>query len=146
MDLRIQRTRQIPEGKRSCETVIGSLYVNGIWHAFTQEPGLREDGAFIPGETALPVGTYNVSVAYSKRFGRDIPLVVATRAGGERRGMRIGMRIHPGRPQIDEGCEIVLGQIEEPKFVSGTRLAFDTFFSRLLDAIKRGEAADLEIA
>ena len=37
---------------------------------------VRDDGVTIPGETAIPYGTYQIDITPSPRFKRELPLLV----------------------------------------------------------------------
>jgi Family of unknown function (DUF5675) len=73
---------------------LGNLYVDGQYECFTLEDVVREvpeeavEKWKVPGETAIPVGTYDVIVTLSNRFQRLLPLLMKV-PGFE------GVRIHP---------------------------------------------------
>jgi hypothetical protein len=52
---------------------LGDLSMDGDHVCFTLEDVVRE--VKIPGETAIPAGTYEVIITRSARFGRDLPLL-----------------------------------------------------------------------
>lgn len=82
---------------------IGKLYIDGKYFCDTLEDTVRKLPAEnkIPGSTAIPTGTYRVSVTYSPKFGRDLPLV-------ENVPYFTGIRIHRGNtPQDTSGCILV---------------------------------------
>lgn len=145
MRARIQRSIKQPFADR----LLGSLLINGLWQCFTREPPLREDGLFVPGDSALPAGFYNVSLAKSARHGRMLPLLASTRHDGEdRRCVRIGMFIYPGNSHattIDREGEIVLGQEQLGKSIARTRLAFEPVLAMFMAAVNEQEAIDMEI-
>lgn len=122
---------------------IGTLTVNGAYECFTLEDVVRENGEpvnawKIPGETAIPTGTYTVIVTPSVRFKRDLPLVMDVP------GFQ-GIRIHPGNTAADtEGC-ILVGLAKGPDFVSESRKAFDQLFPKIKAAVDSGEKVTLEV-
>lgn len=82
---------------------IGKLYIDGKYFCNTLEDRVRKLPAEkkIPGRTAIPAGTYRVSVTYSPKFGRDLPLV-------ENVPYFTGIRIHRGNTAADtSGCILV---------------------------------------
>lgn len=115
---------------------IGSLSVNGTVECFTLEDVVRPEK--IAGETAIPAGTYEVEITPSKRFKRDLPLVMNV-PGFE------GIRIHPGNTAEDtEGC-ILVGTSKMPDSVGGSRKAFEVLFAKIRDALDAEELVTLEI-
>ena len=140
MDLKIERLLRLPAA------TLGSLSIDGVWECFVREPPLRADRVFVAGESALPVGSYNVSLTVSKRYCRVVPLCVGSQLlapGGHR--IAVGMRIVPGHYTLDTDSGIVVGQEQGPKDVHRTRAAFEALFSKLDAAKGRREAIDLEI-
>jgi hypothetical protein len=139
MKLRLERTW--------CGAVctIGTLSIDGAFECFTLEDVVRErDGEPVEawkiyGETAIPRGRYPVTITYSNRFKRDLPLV-------DRVPGFAGIRIHPGNTHEDtEGC-ILVGRAKGPDRVLESRAAFLDLYDKLDQALARGEAVTLEVA
>lgn len=134
------------------EATMGEMLVDGDFACYTQEPPVRADQIVIPGESALPKGFYNVSLAQSQRHRMLLPLLASCRPrldtgdpAEERRLARVGMWIHPGRAMLDHDGLLVVGQLFEGRRVTRTRPAFEALFAQLAGAIQRGEAIDCEI-
>ena len=88
--IRLKRVSQ--EGKAVC----GSMRVNG------RDIATLENADYI-----IPVGTYPVSVTFSPRFKRMLPLI------GNVPG-RSGIRFHRGtRPEHSKGCILVSAVMEQ---------------------------------
>ena len=106
---------------------IGRFYIDGIYHCFSLEDVVRQ-GAKIDGQTAIPVGTYNVIIDVSTRFGKQLPHVLDV-------PNFTGIRIHPGNTSKDtEGC-ILLGYTwEGGDKISLSKAAFNNFFAKLQEA------------
>jgi hypothetical protein len=110
-------------------STVGTLYVDGEFCCWTLEDRTRE-GPKVPGETAIPEGTYKVVITPSVRFKRDLPLLQEVPGFS-------GIRIHPGNTAEDtEGC-ILVGQYHEigSDAVGRSRLAFDALFAKLRQAV-----------
>jgi len=68
----------------SAKTTIGRLYIDGHPNAYILEDTVRDpnnDGIMqpeekIPGETAIPEGTYEVIISFSGKFQRNMPLLL----------------------------------------------------------------------
>jgi regulator of RNase E activity RraA len=115
---------------------IGELLVDGAYECFTLEDTVRD--VKIAGETAIPYGTYNVTITYSNRFKRDLPLV-------ENVPNFTGVRIHPGNTAEDtEGC-ILVGRGKTDKTVTESKAAFNALFKKLQEALDEGDTISLEI-
>jgi Steigviridae/Suoliviridae L,D-carboxypeptidase/transpeptidase len=127
------------------ESTPGTLSVNGAFECFTLEdvvrevPGLRVVAWKIASRTAIPVGTYDVTIDMSGRFGREMPHILNVEGFG-------GIRIHSGNTSADtEGC-ILLGQARNgPDEVINSRAAFNAFFPKLQAAISNGEVVSITI-
>ena len=90
---------------------IGKLYIDGEYFCDTLEDKDRglTDGMTvseiskikIKKETAIPTGTYKVTITYSNRFKKNMPLI------NDVKGFE-GIRIHSGNTDKDtEGCVLV---------------------------------------
>lgn len=124
---------------------IGTLTVDGVFECFTLEDRVRErrgepvESWKVPGETAIPFGTYNVVITPSQRFKRDLPLLENVPGFS-------GVRIHPGNgPEDTEGC-ILVGRAKWHDHVSESRLAFETLFAKIKRALAEGEQVSMEIS
>jgi hypothetical protein len=94
MRLRVLRV----DGTRT--RTIGVLIVDGYFVAYVLEDALRS-GPKVPGETAIPVGRYQVLLTMSQRFGRVLPLLVDV-------PQFTGIRFHGGNDASDtRGCPMV---------------------------------------
>ena len=84
---------------------IGKLYIDGKYYCDTLEDPVRDltKEAKIAGNTAIPAGTYRVSVTYSPKFGRDLPLI-------ENVPHFTGIRIHRGNTPADTAGCILVGE------------------------------------
>src|SRR6476659_8160031 len=130
MKLRLERTWFEPE------CTIGTMFVDGAYDCFTLEDVEREVKVY--GETAIPLGTYNVVITPSNRFKRDLPLVENV-PGFE------GIRIHPGNTAADtDGC-ILVGINKGPGWVGESRAAFNELFEKIKNALDQGDKVTLEI-
>lgn len=114
--------------------VIGKLYVDGDagMFCYTLEDMVRE--CKIPGETAIPAGTYRVGITYSLRFKRPLPLLYAV-PNFE------GIRIHPGNTTEDtQGCILVGDELEGENIKGGTsRPAFNRLFQEIENSLQASE-------
>lgn len=119
----------------------GRLYVNQVFECFTLEDTdrhLEKGGAKIPGKTAIPRGTYKVTIDFSNRF--------------QKRMMRVlnvpqfeGIRIHAGNDSEDtDGC-LLLGKVRGEGSVLNSRVAVDALFAKVEAAINGGESVVLEV-
>lgn len=93
---------------------LGSLYIDGKFFCYTLEDkdrGLKQSNALadiqarkVKNQTAIPTGTYKVSVTPSNRFKRPMPLIHDVK-GFE------GVRLHGGNTHLNtEGCPLVARQ------------------------------------
>jgi len=124
--------------EKAADYTIGSLSVDDDWQCWTCEDEVR-DGPKVPGQTAIPAGTYQVIVTMSNRFQRPLPLLVNVPDFD-------GIRIHPGNTAADtDGC-ILPGCDRYANSVGRSRVAFEALFTKIKDAIAKGEKVTIEIA
>ena len=93
---------------RNSNYCIDKLYVNGVYFSdaledpdrgLTDEMPLEEIKKIkIKGNTCIPYGIYNVTITYSAKFKRKLPLINNVKGFD-------GIRIHSGNTPIDtSGC------------------------------------------
>ena len=120
----------------SSETcTVGELYVDGKFECYILEDVVREiEGAPVAqwkthGATAIPAGTYQVTLTQSPRFRRVLPLLNNVPGFS-------GVRIHPGNDADDtEGCLLPgLTVDDDGEGVAYSRAAFDRLFDKLTRA------------
>src|SRR6266446_1287287 len=121
---------------------LGKLFIDGTLECQSLEDPdrkLEEGRVKIYGESAIPRGTYKVTIDFSGRFQRDMPHVLDV-------PQFTGIRIHPGNTAADtDGCILVgTGRVAN-RSITESRLAFNKFFPKLEAAIKAGEEITLEI-
>ena len=121
MELRLVRT------ECSGNSTIGELSIDGQFECYTLEDIERPKK--IKGETAIPVGRYEVVINQSQRFGRLLPLLLNVPEFE-------GVRIHPGNTAADtEGC-ILVGVTKAEAFIGQSKVAFEQLFGKLKVALE----------
>jgi hypothetical protein len=117
-------------------TTIGEMFVDGVFQCYTLEDTVRNLKSAkdkIYGKTAIPAGTYKVTITDSARFKRKLPLVNDV-------PFFEGIRIHPGNTAADtDGCILVgtskLSAVDRPTlFIGNSRVAFEALFAKLVTA------------
>lgn len=123
---------------------IGELFVDGVFECFTLEDAVREIPGQpvstwkIPGETAIPRGEYPISITYSNRFKRNMPLLESVPGFA-------GIRIHAGNTSEDtEGC-LLVGRTAAAKTVGESRAAYAVLYGKIQAAIDAGDSVRIEI-
>ena len=130
--MKLDLWRKPPDG----DATIGELEIDGAFEAFTLED--LPHPTKIKGRTRIPAGTYAVTITWSPRFGRNLPLVEDV-PGFE------GIRIHPGNTAEDtEGCILVGTQAGEA-VVLNSRVAFLALFAKLEQAISNHDNISITI-
>ena len=120
------------------DSTVGRLLVDGSFECFTLEDGVRTNKVF--GETAIPPGTYRVTVEDSPRFKRKLPRLHDVPNFS-------GVLIHPGNKAADtHGC-VLVGQQWQPgaEVIGASRAAFDALFAKINAALARGDGVSIEI-
>lgn len=118
MQLQLQRTI------KTDKSTIGELFIDRVFECFTLEDTERKFGVKVYGETAIPLGTYIVTIEFSPRFGRRVPHIKGVPGFSS-------ILIHPGNTAVDtEGC-LLVGKTHAPDFIGQSRLAFEGLFRKL---------------
>ena len=90
------------------------------------------------GQTAIPIGTYQVVMSYSHRFKKMLPLLMGVPAYS-------GARIHSGNTAKDtEGC-ILCGRNTAVGTVTNSRYWTNKVIARIDEAVKRKEEVTINI-
>lgn len=119
---------------------IGSMYIDGTYFCDTLEDRVRDlpREAKVPGQTAIPAGTYTVTVNRSPKFGRDLPRLLNVPHFD-------GILIHRGNTAADtSGCILVGENKVVGKVINSTGYEVE-LVKRCKQAIARGEAITITI-
>ena len=125
---------------------MGKLYIDGVFVCHTLEDQVREvegqpvEKWKIKGKTAIPAGTYAVTLETSGRFGKET-LSLNTVPGF------LYIRIHAGNTSDDtEGCILLGMQATETSLVGGTsRPAVELVWGRVRAALAAGAKVTIQI-
>lgn len=125
---------------------IGKLHIDGVYACCTLEDEIREiEGQpvanwKIKGATAIPAGTYRVTLEYSNRFGADT-LTIHDVPGF------MYIRMHAGNTHADtEGCPLLGMQATDRSLIAGTsRPAVALVKSQVARAISEGQTVTIDI-
>lgn len=102
----------------------GALSIDGTFQCWTLEDVVREPGAKVFGQTAIPFGEYRVALTRSERFQRVLPLLLAV-------PNFYGVRIHAGNTEADtEGC-ILVGTDRLATGIGRSRVALDGLLAKM---------------
>lgn len=108
---------------------IGRLYIDGNRFCDTIEDRVRKDGKKVPGLTAIPAGKYKVTLSWSPRFKKTLPLLHDVPNFS-------GVRIHSGNTEKDsEGC-IIVGVNDKVGWVSNSRATM----SKLMEILESAKS------
>lgn len=123
------------------ETTLGNLWMDGIWFCHTledQDRRLETGGTKIRGKTAIPLGTYPVTIDWSTRFAKQMLHVLDV-------PQFAGIRIHAGNTIFDtEGC-ILLGEDVDRDVLIHSRVAVNRLQHEVAQALDRAEAVNLTV-
>ena len=142
MELRLERKY------RSNNYCIDKLYINGKYFSDALEDpdrGLTDSMSLeeikkikIKGNTCIPYGTYNVTITYSPRFKKNLPLINNVKGFD-------GIRIHSGNtPQDTEGC-LLLGLNKVKGRVVDSKVTVNKFIDIVQKALNKGEKVTITI-
>ena len=119
---------------------IGKLYVDGVYFCDTLEDtdrGLDDKMSEeeikelkVYGETAIPSGIYPVTITYSNKFKKNLPLINNVKGYS-------GIRIHSGNTAKGTlGC-ILVGRNKEVGKVLQSRVTFNALYNMLVRTKER---------
>ena len=142
MELRLERKY------RNNNYCIDKLYINGKYFSDVLEDpdrGLTDSMRLeeikkikIKGNTCIPQGTYNVTITYSPRFKKNLPLLNNVKGFD-------GIRIHSGnKPQETEGC-LLPGFNKVKGQVIDSRVTTDKLIAQIQQALNKGEKVTITI-
>jgi hypothetical protein len=119
------------------ECTIGRLFVDGRFFGYTLEDVERD--VKVKGMTAIPKGSYEIIISYSRKFKRLLPLVLNVPNFK-------GIRIHTGNSAMDtEGCILVgTNRSQDNRFVLNSKLAFEKLMN-ILEVKSKSEKIILTI-
>ena len=127
---------------------IGSLYIDGKYFCDTLEDidrGLTDSmsDSYIAtikviNQTAIPIGTYKVTITYSNRFKKLLPLINNVKGFS-------GIRIHSGNTKEDTSGCILVGFNTEVGKVVNSKVTYDKLFNLLQDNLNKGEQVEIKI-
>jgi hypothetical protein len=117
---------------------ISKVYINGIFRYYALEDLVRPDGVKVAKETAIPYGTYPVTVSHSPKIGRRLPLINDV-------PMFSGIRIHAGVDEKwTEGCLLISRRLENGKLALD-RDAEKDITAMIDNAIDKGNPVTLKV-
>lgn len=115
---------------------IGKLFIDGKYFCDTLENAERPEKVY--GNTAIPKGTYIVTLNQSPRFKTILPLLLDVPGYS-------GVRIHAGNTAKDtEGC-ILVGQNLKKGYVLNSKKTLKALLKVLVEADKQGKQICIEI-
>jgi hypothetical protein len=125
---------------------IGRLFMDGKFFCYILEDVVREvpgepvESWKVPGQTAIPRGTYRVTYGWSNRFQTFLPRVQDVPG-------YLGILIHPGNAAKDtEGCLLPgMSYDANADTVQRSREAFNNFMEKFKPATEGGQSVELEI-
>ena len=142
MELKLERKY------RNNNYCIDKLYINGKYFSDVLEDpdrGLTDTMSLeeikkikIKGNTCIPYGTYNITITYSPRFKKNLPLLNNVKGFD-------GIRIHSGnKPQDTEGC-LLPGFNKVKGQVIDSRVTTDKLIAQIQQALNKEEKVTITI-
>lgn len=122
----------------------GRLYIDDVFECFTVEDEdrkLETGGIKIKEKTAIPRGTYNITISMSNRFKKFLIEVLEVEQFS-------GIRMHSGNSSKDtEGC-IIVGSInnkDDDDWVGASKVAYERLHKKVKTALSNKEKVTLEV-
>lgn len=121
---------------------ISHLCVDGEYFCDTIEDTVRVLGEHgegkIPDKTAIPAGTYKITLAYSPKFKRIMPLLLNV-------PFFQGILIHTGNTQDDSSGCIIVGENKVKGKVINSQITFNKLYPILKKAYDNRETIQITI-
>lgn len=126
------------------ETTLGKLYDRGVYLCDILEDEIREQHGVpvakwkVHSRTAIPAGTYQVTLEDSPRFGKNTLTLIGVE------GYKY-IRIHAGNDKDDtEGC-LITGERNSNCTVKNSRISLAALKQRIVNDILGGEVVLMQI-
>lgn len=135
------------------EYTIGDLFINDVWFCNTIEDTIRDLPNICPNtnkglqcncsgkiysKTAIPVGTYRITIEFSPRFKRRLPYLHNV-------PHFLGILIHPGNTEKDSSGCIIVGMNTIKGKVLQSRITSDKLNALLEEELKKGNKITIQI-
>lgn len=117
-------------------STLGELYLDEVFECYTLEDVVRDEK--VPGETAIPTGTYKVVINWSPKFQKMMPRLLDV-------PNFTGILIHKGNTHHDtRGCILVGDRIGDQILAQSTA-AYERLFAKIAEAQARDEEITIAI-
>jgi hypothetical protein len=101
MDLVLKRNKRSPEATEGTLWLQDEMLAYSLEDTERESPGVPVEAWKIPGKTAIPMGTYPVTITFSPHFQKRLPILLDVPGF-------TGVRIHAGNTVSDtDGCILV---------------------------------------
>ena len=130
MHIHITRHRQKPE------TIDGQLSIDGIHICDCAENA----------HTALPPGTYSITIVHCRQYARKMPLITPISNQSSVINNRVCPMLKPGNGVYHrEDGSILVGEYLVPGCLKHSRFTFDNLYDRIRKNLQRGKEVTLTI-
>jgi len=130
LELYLERDMMLPN------RTLGKLSINGVHECFICEDAVRDTK--VHGQTAIPAGRYEIVITLSKRFKRELPLLLNV-------PNYAGIRIHSGNTEAHtEGC-LLPGRTRNDTGVFSSVLATNELILKIRTALSEGRKVFITI-
>lgn len=114
------------------KSTIGTLSIDNVQFCYTLEDVVRAPGVKIPGETAIPEGTYQLSLRWSNKHGCNVPHVEDVPNFAE-------IEVHWGNKAVDtEGC-LLVGKTHGVDFISTSKETWAALMHKIANTMLHEE-------
>lgn len=119
------------------KSTTGKLFIDDVFECYVLEDVVR-DGPKVYGKTAIPEGTYELTIDYSPKYDRPMMHILSV-PNFE------GIRIHSGNVADDSlGC-ILTGRIRRQNWVGESKLALAPLFRKVQAEVNNHDKVTIEV-